>query len=148
MTSFQKLLGDLDKMIVANFGEIVELFQNFLRIFAFILSYKIIISYQLYCLKSLYTYIVELILLRFSYSLKIRQLTPFVILMRRRHLDDIFCVSQTCHNEEGEQYTIDCQHGPDWKHAPLYISTTTHHTKNTYPPPQHTIRPMALTLYT
>ena len=31
----------------------------------------------------------------------------FVILMKRRHLDNktFFCVSQTCHTKEGEQYT-------------------------------------------
>ena len=31
----------------------------------------------------------------------------FVILMRRRHLDNktFFCVSQMCHTKEGEQYT-------------------------------------------
>jgi hypothetical protein len=31
---------------------------------------------------------------------------PFVILMRRRHLNNTtFCVSQTCHTKEGEHYT-------------------------------------------
>ena len=67
ISSFQKLLRNLDKMIVANLGrqhpEIFEiLFRELLRIFVYYLCFRI--------------------------ASIIRQLMPFVILMRIRHLDN------------------------------------------------------------
>jgi hypothetical protein len=60
--SFQKLVGNLDKIAIANLGrqtpKIFELFfQEFLRVFVFVWSYKLLISYNLYCLNLLYMFL-------------------------------------------------------------------------------------------